>query len=209
VTAVSPSANTYLEVYPPSPSTHTCGAAPTISNLNLAQGAIQANRVIAKVDPTDGSVCVANAAGSVNFVIDVNGWFGDGSDSGGLAFHPAGPSRICDTRPSQGSSSPSPCAGETLTPGGTLAIQVGGEGGLPDSGIQALAANLTVVSGTAATYLRARPDGVPAATSDLNVAAGQILANLIMVAVAPDQKIDIYNAQGDINVIIDIEGWFG
>jgi hypothetical protein len=208
LTAVAPSASTYLEVYPPSPSTHTCGAPPTISNLNPARGVVEANRVITAVDPTDGSVCVANAAGTVNFVMDVNGWFGDGGDAGGLWFHTAGPARICDTRPS-GSGPAPPCAGETLAPGSSLAVQVGGEGGLPSGGIQALAANLTAVSGTAGTYLRARPDGVPASTSDLNVAAGQTQANLMMVTVTPDQEIDIDNAQGDINAVIDIEGWFG
>ncbi len=208
LTAVAPSASTYLEVYPPSPSTHTCGAPPTISNLNPARGVVEANRVITAVDPSDGSVCVANAAGAVNFVIDVNGWFGDGGDWGGLWFHPAGPARICDTRP-PGSSAPPPCSGETLTPGASLAVQVGDEGGLPSSGVQALAANLTAVSGTAGTYLRARPDEIPTSTSDLNVAAGQTQANLIMVTVAADQAIDIDNAQGDINAVIDIEGWFG
>ena len=210
LTAISPTASTYLSVYPPNPSTHACsGTTPATSTLNVPAAINQANRVVTAVDPTDGSICVYNSVGSVDVAIDVNGWFGNGSDAGGLLFHPIGPSRICDTRPTQLPFAPLPCAGETLTPGGTLTVQVGGAGGLPGSGIAALAANLTAVSGTSATYLAGEPHGVAGSTSDLNVDAQQNLANLVTVTVPSDQMIDIYNSLGNIDAIVDAEGWFG
>ncbi len=209
LTAVAPSRGTYLAVYPPSPSTHTCGTPPVISNLNLAGGAVQANRVIARIDPTNGSVCVATGAGSVNVILDINGWFGNGADSGGALFHPLGPSRICDTRPPGAAFSPPPCAGETLSGGETLAVQVGGMGGLPSSGIRALAANLTAVDATAGTYLTVGAWGVADPTSDLNVGPGEVIANCVMTPVSSDQRIGIYNSRGGIDAIVDTEGWFG
>ena len=210
LTAVAPSAWTYLSVYPPNPSTHACGVAPpSTSSLNVPPQVNEADRVITPVDSSDGSVCIYNSQGSVDFVIDVNGWFGNGTDTGGLQFHPLGPSRICDTRPTPLALSPLPCAGQTMGPGATLTVQVGGAGGLPGSGIAALAANLTAVSGTSDTYLAVAPDGVSSSTSDLNVDAAQNLANLMIVAVPSDQRIDVHNALGSIDVVIDAEGWFG
>ncbi|HYA00433.1 MAG TPA: C39 family peptidase [Candidatus Binatia bacterium] len=209
LTAVAPSAATYLSVYPPDPVTRTCGTPPTISNLNVAPGVIQANRVISEVDPGTGSVCVHSALGSVNFILDVNGWFGDGADGGGFLFHPLGPSRICDTRSATLDPLPDPCAGETLSAGQSLTVGAGGQGGLPASGIEALAATLTPVNGSAGTYLRATADGAPSSTSDLNAGAGQVIANLVIVPVAPDQAIDVVNAQGRVDVVLDVQGWFG
>lgn len=209
LTAVAPTRETYLAVYPPSTATHTCGSPPGISNLNLARGAVRANRVIADLDPADGSVCIATAAGSVNVVVDVDGWFGNGADSGGALFHPLGPSRICDTRPAGAAYSPPPCAGETLSAGETLAVQVGGMGGLPASGILALAANLTAVDATTGTYLTVGAWGVPAATSDLNVGPDAVIANSVLTAVSSGQQIGISNSRGSVDAIVDTEGWFG
>ena len=113
-----------------------------------------------------GYVCVFNDLGTINFVIDVSGWFGNGTDIGGVVFYPLGPSRICDTR----FGSETECAGRhSGLRQQRGSVQVEGAGPLPDSGIVALVANVTAVSGTAATFLTVYPaSGSPPVTSDLN-----------------------------------------
>jgi len=67
VTGVSPTANTYLTVWP------SGVARPLASNLNLVPGAVQPNMVIAKV--VNGKVDIFNFAGSTDVVVDVVGYF--------------------------------------------------------------------------------------------------------------------------------------
>lgn len=68
VTAVSPSANTYVTVYPGG------GDRPTASNLNVTAGQVIPNMVLARVGP-DGTVLMYNDGGNVDLVADVVGYF--------------------------------------------------------------------------------------------------------------------------------------
>jgi len=210
LTAVSGTAGTFLTVYPPTSSGSgppTCGTPPTASTLNVPANTNQPNRVIATVVQSGGTgyVCIFNDLGIINVVVDVSGWFGNGSDTGGTLFHPLTPTRICDTRPGQDVV----CEGETLAGGATDSVQVAGVGPLPATGVMALVANLTAVSGTAGTYLTAYPDSASRpTTSDLNPPAQTNIANLVMVAVATDGRVDVYNSLGSINFIVDAVGWF-
>lgn len=68
VTATGASRTTHLTVFP------TGAGQPNASNLNVINGSTRANLVTAKVG-SDGSVSIANAAGSVHVVADVVGWF--------------------------------------------------------------------------------------------------------------------------------------
>jgi len=67
VTAVTPSAPTYLTVYP-------SGTPPTVSDLNPTPGDVEANLVVATVSET-GTVTMYNFSGQVNVVVDVAGWY--------------------------------------------------------------------------------------------------------------------------------------
>ncbi|MGD1033731.1 MAG: IPT/TIG domain-containing protein [Candidatus Dormibacteria bacterium] len=210
LTAVSGTAGTLLTVYPPTANganAPTCGTPPTASNLNVAAVTNQPNRVISPVVQFEGTgyLCVYNDLGTINFILDVNGWFGNGSDSGGALFYPLGPSRICDTR----FGSETECAGRPVGPASSESVQVAGVGPLPAAGMVALVANVTAVNGSAGTFLTVYPDvASPPVTSDLNPPAGLNIANLVIVAVAADGKVDVYNSLGSINFIIDAVGWF-
>ncbi len=210
LTAVSGSAATYLSVYPPTqsaPGPPTCGGPPLVSNLNVAANTNQPNRVVTPLLEYEGTgyICVFNDLGTINVAIDVNGWFGDGEDAGGAHFYALGPSRICDTRYTQGTQ----CAGDTLAPGEALSVQVDGTGPLPATGVTALVANVTAVSGSAATYLSVYPEAMyPPGTSDLNPPAQTNIANLVIVAIAADGRLDIYNSVGSIDVVVDAVGWY-
>lgn len=67
VTAVDPTASSFLTVYP------TGTTRPNASNLNTVPGGTVANQVLARLGP-DGSVTLFNNAGSVHVLFDVAGW---------------------------------------------------------------------------------------------------------------------------------------
>jgi hypothetical protein len=69
--------------------------------------------------------------------------------------------------------------------------------------------NVTATGGTAGSYLTLFPSDVsrPLA-SNLNFAAGQDIPNLVMVKLGADGSVGIYNAQGAVNVVADVVGWY-
>jgi protocatechuate 3,4-dioxygenase beta subunit len=213
---------TLLSVFPTS-SNGTCAYnashAPPFSTLNLSPGEVRANRVMVQLGPSapggaNTSICVYNAAGSTNVVLDVNGWFGSATAQSGAQYQAITPTRICDTR----SGSKLPCAGKTLGPLGIDLVVVAGEAGLPTTAATspavAVIANLTAIAPTAATYLTIYPASQSShSVSDINVSAGQVVPNLAVVAVdtygdSHNGDVDLFNAAGKVNAVIDIEGWF-
>ncbi len=181
-------------------------AMPSASNLNFVAGQTVANRVVVMLG-ADGKADFYNLQGTVQLIVDVNGWFTDASATGtGSHFSPMAPVRILDSRTSVGGFSDpwGPNAGRALT--------VAGVGGVPSmtdpNPPTAVVANITVTDTTAPSFLAAWPDGAarPLA-SDLNWTRGTV-ANLAVVQVGPTGKIDIYNAAGCTDVIVDVVGWF-
>jgi hypothetical protein len=214
LTAVSGTAATYLSVVPPSSADSCPSGAPSFSNLNVNAQTNLPNRVIVPLGP-DQDVCVYNSLGSINFILDLNGWFGNGNEATrGALFSAITPTRICDTRAATGTE----CSGDSLSPGQVLTVPVAGAGSLPpasgSSPPVAVIANVTAVSGTAATYLTLYPaGGEPTPTaSDLNVGPGQDTPNLVIVQLAASGinagSIDLYNDLGTIDAIVDVQGWF-
>jgi hypothetical protein len=217
LTAVSGNQATYLSVYPTN-SSGQCSASgqvpPQSSTLNVDAEVNQPNRVIVPLGPAatgqpDTDVCVYNSLGTINFILDADGWFGTSSAAAGTQFQVIGPSRICDTRAGTGTE----CSGDTLTAGDVLPVQVTGVGGVPSSGPVAVIANVIAVSGSSETYLTVYPadSSTTPNASDLNANAGENIPNLVIVklsAASPAGKVDVYNSLGTINIVMDIAGWF-
>jgi Fibronectin type III domain len=203
VTATGPTAPSYLTVFP------TGTSPPTASNLNFVAGQTVPNRVIVKVGTnaqtsTAGWVSIYNALGSVNVIADVVGWFTDGTAAaGGSMFVGVTPARILDTRMTH-----------NLGSSATLILPVAGQGGVPAMSAPvaptAVVLNVTVTNPTAASFLTAWPDGAtqPLA-SDLNYLAGLTVPNLVVVKLGTNGSIDLYNAFGTTDVIVDVVGWYG
>jgi hypothetical protein len=200
VTATNPTQQSFLTVWP------TGSAQPLASNLNFAPGQTVPNRVQVPVG-TGGTVSIFNPAGSVDVVVDVGGFFTDSSNIAamGAQFTPTTPARITDTRPSSGS----PNAGRTLGPGGGLTVQVAGAGGVPATGVTAAVLNVTVTDTTNASFLTVWPTGAaqPLA-SDLNWVAGETVPNLVAVKVGPNGAVQVFNAGGSTDVVVDVSGWY-
>ncbi len=204
---------TFLSVAAPNASTDACPTrAPAFSNLNPAAGSSLPNRVISNLGPHQ-DICLFSAAGSINFIVDVNGWFGTSGAPAGALFYSVPPTRICDTRTDSGTE----CDGETLTQGDIQPIGVAGVIVVPAEGGStqpvAVVANVTAVAGTANTVFTLFPSdaGRPNA-SDLNPSAHQVIANLAVVKLATtgptDGEIDLYNGVGTIDAVLDVAGWF-
>jgi PKD repeat protein len=216
LTAVGPTQSTYLAVQPPNLLTDACPTkAPAVSNVNPSAGSALPNRVISALGPHQ-DVCVYNAVGSTDFIIDVNGWFGDGTEAAtvppGALFYAIPPARICDTRVSTRTE----CSGEGLSPKQTLYVGVDGASVVPIAGGSnpplAVVANLTAVAGTATTFLTLFPsDASLPVASDLNPRPGDVVANLAFVGIAtgsPAGDVSLYNQAGGIYAILDVAGWF-
>jgi hypothetical protein len=215
LTAVFGSAGTFLSVVPPNSSDQCPTGYPAFSNLNVNAGYNLPNRVIVPLGP-EQDVCVYNNQGAINFILDVNGWFGNGEDTQGASYYAISPLRLCDTR-SAGIGYTTECSGESLGTDDTLTIPVAGVDGLPASGGSsppvAVIANVTAVFGTAFTFFTLYPSDVSLPNaSDLNVGSGQNTPNLSIVELATTGAsagdLDLFNDQGSINAIVDVEGWF-
>jgi len=81
------------------------------------------------------------------------------------------------------------------------------------AGAKAIVANLTAVAGSSFTFLSAYPADLTSApnVSDVNVLAGEVLPNLTAVVLstgAPAGDFKIFNSLGNINAVVDVEGWF-
>jgi hypothetical protein len=97
-------------------------------------------------------------------------------------------------------------------------------GAIPTGTAAAVVLNLTGVAGSATTYLSVFPTTTsgtcpyngrnPPPVSNLNIVAGAVQANRVMVALGngpagANSAICVYAAVGKINVLLDASGWFG
>jgi outer membrane protein assembly factor BamB len=202
VTATNSSTGGYLTLFP------TGGSAPLASNVNFVANSSVPNRAAVMLG-TGGKVSIYNPSGSVHVILDVNGWFTDATAGGtGSVFTPVTPIRILDTRNGTGGVSVQVGANQSI------AVQIAGIGGVPTMAStippKAVVVNVTAVGPTSAGYLTAWPDAVTRpGTSDLNFVGGQTVPNLVVVQVGTTGKIDVYNAFGSTNVVIDVMGWYG
>lgn len=202
VTVTDASAASFLSIYPAG------GAQPLVSSLNWAAGETVPNLVIVPVG-TGNQVNLYNDAGSVDVIVDLEGYFAPESTGSTVGSYVAlTPARITDTRPG----SPGPNQGHTLGPGASLPIQVTGAGGVPTSlsDVQGVLLNVTVTNTSAASDLTVYPEGgtVPN-VSNLNWGPGQTLANRVVVPVSTSAgQITVFNEAGNADVIVDVDGYF-
>ena len=125
------------------------------------------------------------------------------------------PFRICDTRPvGQGATTANQCDSGSgphgpLGQGATRTITAGVSGShVPSSGVSAVVVNVTAIVPSVTTFLTLYPsDGAQPQTSNMTPGAGQVVANLVEVAVSSSGQFNLFNANGTTNVAIDIEGY--
>jgi hypothetical protein len=192
VTVTDTTADSYLTVYPE-------GATPPLaSNLNWGAGGTVANRVVVPVSAT-GQISVYNDQGSTDVVVDVNGYFTDGTSTPAAAslFTPISPVRVLDTRRT----------GQTLGAGVSLGQDLAGVDGIA-ANASAVVTNVTATDTSAASFFTVYPGGARPLASDLNWGRGQTVANLTVMSLSGTGTIDVYNRAGDADLVIDAFGYF-
>ena len=191
VAATGTTAESYLTIYP------TGEARPLAANLNFVAGDTVANRAMTKLGVA-GKVTIYNNAGATDVVVDIGGTYTDSSVPGSSgAYTPLPPSRVIDTR-----------HGGPLGSGGSMEVQVAGQGGVPAAGVQAVILNVAVTQPAGPGFLVVFPGGTarPLA-SDLNYAAGETRSNLVVVRVGANGKVGLFT-QTQTHVVIDVAGYF-
>jgi hypothetical protein len=123
------------------------------------------------------------------------------------------PVRICDTRAQSSFVPANPCNGNGTTTGrldegGSRNITVTGVGGVPASGVSAIAVNIAVTNTTASSHLTVWPADKPKPNaSNLNWVGGQTVPGLVIVPVSPTGEISVFNIFGFADVIVDVQGY--
>ena len=184
-------------------------SADNCKGVSLAYGQTCTVSVVANV--SDRGNLTANlvtpqdtAAGQSSVALVTYGHFGNRG-----TYFPVAPTRVLDTRIGLGAPK------RALGANGVLHVQINGtyiQDGpeIPNSGVSAVVANVTVVGPTASSFLTVYPTGTarPNASS-LNFPKGWTGANTVTVGVGTGGKIDIYNYVGATNVLVDIVGYYG
>jgi hypothetical protein len=183
------------------------GALPNTSTLNYTPGSTIPNFAVVPTMPCEDcgsdtglpSIGVYTTA-STHIIVDIVGYYDDGSLPNGLRFSPVVPTRIADTRSGQGWPS-------RLGPGATATIPTPGSVATADT--RGLATNVTAVIPSQATFLTVWPNGygMPG-TSNLNPSALQTVPNAVQTMIGSDGKFNVFNAVGYCDVLVDVVGTF-
>lgn len=174
---------------------------PTASNLNFAnKGETDANAAVLPLAP--GHDVNLFSSTSANLIVDVTGYWVPATDAKAGRFIATDPNRILDTRNAIG------IAAGRLAPKSTVDLQVTGRGGVPATGVSAVAMVVTSVGATTPGYVTVWPtgQGIPEASS-LNSMGGDVRANLVIVPVGANGKVSLFT-WSSIDLLADVAGWF-
>jgi hypothetical protein len=200
ITVVPPGPMFYLTTWPADETI------PGVSTLNDLGGGIVANAAIVPVG-NDNAISLF-AYNATNVIIDINGYFAPPTAPQALAFYPATPCRIVDTRTVGGSGLTGAFGPPQMTAGSTRTFPVPSSSCDIPSAAQAYSLNMTVVPPGSMFYLTTWPTGqtIPG-VSTLNDLSGAIVANAAIVPAGTNGAVDVF-VYDATNVIIDTNGYF-
>jgi hypothetical protein len=146
----------------------------------------------------DGQLVIPTDGGDRTLNLTMNGlWTNAGS------FYPVATSRILDTRTGNGAPK------GQVHQGGVVHLQVTGRGGVPVTGVSAVALNLTVTGPTSGGYVTAYPGGATKpVVSTINFPRAWTGANQVTVPVGSNGQVDLFNCCGSVSLIADVAGWY-
>jgi hypothetical protein len=88
-------------------------------------------------------------------------------------------------------------------------VQITGRGGVPATGVSAVAVNVTVTQPTGSGFLTLFPTGtVRPLAANLNFTPGKTVPNLVVVKLGTGGSVDMFNSSGATHVIYDVTGYF-
>jgi hypothetical protein len=202
--AVDASDGSFLTIYP-----QGSGGRPLASTLNFVPGPPTANLSQVAVGAS-GKVTVYNAAGSVDVVADIIGYYSatPASDTHGL-FKPIAPVRIADSRSGQGIGLGPIASGQTRD------VQVSGSNGITVPGTKSVVVNLTATGSAQTGYLAMFPTGSAAQgqISNVNFGPYRDVPNRVIVGLGTNGVtpgwISVFNGgPSAVDAVIDLNGSF-
>jgi uncharacterized protein (DUF1501 family) len=120
------------------------------------------------------------------------------------SFVPMAPLRVVDTRDFTGG-----VLARALEPGERIRVPIAGVGGIPASGVTAVAANVTAVGATTPNFFTVYPGSTARPnTSNLNSGPGRPVPNLVVIGVGADGMIEVFNSHGYTHCLVDVFGYF-
>lgn len=188
IIVVDPAGGGYLSLWPAGQ------PKPLVSTLNTVGHRTAANNATVQLG-VNGQISVAMGATTAYVVIDVQGYYAPAT---GGAFVATPPARVIDTRDGTG--------------GPKLAIQAGETRNYQLTGAPAntvgVVMNVTSVNASAGSYLTVWPKNTTKpGTSNLNVAPGRTVANLVTTGLSADGSFSVYNNAGHVDIAADVEGY--
>jgi hypothetical protein len=201
ITVVPQGTLDYLTAWP------TGQSMPLVSTLNAFDGQIVANAAIVQAG-TEGAISLF-ATNATDVIIDINGYFAPPTAPQALAFYPATPCRVVDTRAVGGTGGLSEAFGPPqMAALSTRSFPIpSGSCGIP-SAAEAYSFNITVVPPGALNYLSTWPVGqsMPL-VSTLNDTSGALVANAAIVPAGTSGAVDVF-VDDATDLIIDTNGYF-
>jgi subtilisin family serine protease/lysophospholipase L1-like esterase len=194
VAAGSPTAPTFLELWPDGVDRPV-----NLSMLNVGAGENISN--VAVVAPgTNGRIAVYNRAGSVQILVDVQGYFKTATSPAAGGLVPVSHTRIIDTRSGIGT------AVGTIPSGSSRTVKIAGS--YVPAGTTAAYVNLLVPGAAAGGWLAAAPPGTASGRGVLNYAPGSTQSGA-SVKLSPDGRVTFYNKGSvAIDLVVVLEGYF-
>jgi uncharacterized protein (DUF1501 family) len=191
LTATQPEAPGYLRMTPK-------GTPPSeTSNVNFFAGDTVPNLVVCKIG-SGGKITLDSAGPGTHALADVFGYFG----SSGSKLRAMPPRRVLDTRRGIGA----PVA--QVGPGNSLRLQIAGRESVPEHAT-AVVLNVAATRVAGASYVSVWPHGEDdPGTSNLNLAPGQTIANLVICRLGEGGDLSIANPIAHCDVIADALGFF-
>lgn len=173
------------------------GEAPNVSNVNFAPGQTVPNHAVIPVtyDGDEPGIAIRNNTdGTAHLVVDLQGWYDDGSEPEGLRYKPSTTTRAADTRAGRG----------PVAPGDTLVV--------PSSALPRAVAHVVNVTATQSTgpghLIAWSGDGAVPGTSVVNFERAEDSPNLATVPAGAGGAIAVTAGTSNVHVIVDHLGFF-
>jgi hypothetical protein len=94
-----------------------------------------------------------------------------------------------------------------LNAGEIVQFHIAGQGGVPASGVGAVALNVTAVDAQGWGYVTVYPCGPMPVASNVNYVAGQTVPNAVIAPLSPSGDVCFYT-YGPIHLLVDVSAWF-
>ncbi|MEQ1699622.1 MAG: hypothetical protein ABMA25_05905 [Ilumatobacteraceae bacterium] len=198
LTVANASALGYATVWPCSQ------AKPLASNINFIAGVPKANMVIARITTTGadtGKICISPSV-TTHLIVDVMGYYRSGG-----AFTALSPARLFDSRANGVTVDGLYQKGGPITDADMIGLTVLGRGGVPASGVKAVAYNITATNSAANGLITVYPcSGLQPVAHSISTQTGVNVANLVVVG-AGDSLLCIRSTV-PTHFIVDVVGYF-